>query len=293
MLILLIQLGLAGAIAGAVFIRGVWPFEPAAGLLTQLGLGALALAIASLAVGAPAGAGLLLAAAALAFWQTREAVAAPSPEIGDAEFKVLWSNLFMRQKSLEASQRLALSEGADVAAFAEFPEGGRLLAEFEAAFPHRFPEALTDRQDTILFSRFPFLSTRTISLWRRPSLVVRIETAGGPLTVVAVHAPVPWTPGRQSLQHRQIAETFAAIEAAPPFIIVGDFNAAPWSAVLNPPPDVRRLSLGRRSTWMSPLPLLGIPIDHAFVSKDLCGSVALGPATGSDHRPIVVSARPR
>jgi len=95
-------------------------------------------------------------------------------------------------------------------------------------------------------------------------------------------------------QRGQILQTAAAMTSAHS-LLIGDFNAVPWNEALEQigrqPGAPQRLSLGPRSTWLSPLPLLGAAIDHAFVSNALVGSVALGPANGSDHFPIIVSLK--
>lgn len=293
MYILIADIALAALIAAAVFVRGVWPLEPAAGVLTQLGLTAVVLALISLAVAQPIGAALLSLSAGLAFWRTREALAPASPDLADAQMKVVWANLFRRRQSFEAVQRLALTEQADIVALGEFPEGAKLLPQFADAYPHQFPQDPTRLRDIVMFSRLPLQSAKAVySAWRRPNLAVSVNLANEPLTVIATHAPVPWTPKRQEMQRRHIAEIFAGGDnRKTPFIVVGDFNAAPWSAVLGRPVAIERLRLGARATWLLPLPLLGIPIDHAFVSKGLEGSVALGPFNGSDHFPIIASVK--
>lgn len=295
MLLLVLDIALAALISAAAFLRGRWPLEPVAGMLTQFALLAVALAALSLYLGQPMGAAIAALGAGVGFWRTRETFAKAMPQVRDAHAKIIWANLFRRRRSFEAVQRWALAEKADIVALGEFPEGGKPLPQFAAAYPHQFPHDPTRLRDIVLFSRSPFLSAKPVfSAWRRPSLVVTTETAGEALTVIATHAPVPWTPKRLELQRRHIAEAFAGADLRKtPFVVVGDFNAAPWNDVLQSANATERLRLGPRSTWAAPLPLFGIPIDHAFVSKALAGSVVLGPFNGSDHFPIVVSVRRR
>ncbi len=72
--------------------------------------------------------------------------------------------------------------------------------------------------------------------------------------------------------------------------MVGDFNAGPWSA--GPRAFVARndiFGVNTRATWPVWLGFAGIPIDHAFVSRDLrILDIETGPAIGSDHRPLLI-----
>ncbi|MEM8874070.1 MAG: endonuclease/exonuclease/phosphatase family protein [Planctomycetota bacterium] len=72
-------------------------------------------------------------------------------------------------------------------------------------------------------------------------------------------------------------------------LVVGDFNAAPWSAAVKPLRDAGLSPArgGLSGTWPAQLPPgLRVPIDHAF-SNRRC-KVTVGPDLGGDHRPIVV-----
>ncbi|MEN0021571.1 MAG: endonuclease/exonuclease/phosphatase family protein [Planctomycetota bacterium] len=74
-----------------------------------------------------------------------------------------------------------------------------------------------------------------------------------------------------------------------PVVVVGDFNAAPWSAAVEPLREAGlRPSCGSGSgTWPSVMPFgLRVPIDHAFSNTDT--RIEVGPHLGGDHRPILV-----
>jgi endonuclease/exonuclease/phosphatase (EEP) superfamily protein YafD len=124
-----------------------------------------------------------------------------------------------------------------------------------------------------------------------PKLQAIVRVAGVALRVGGVHLSFPLHP---RTAERQRWETERIVEFAGdrrlPTIILGDFNATPWSYVL------RRLDAdaGLRAsfhtlagTWPSGLPLR-IPIDHVFAlhgARSL--SSEIGPAAGSDHLPVV------
>ncbi|MFK7788050.1 MAG: endonuclease/exonuclease/phosphatase family protein [Phycisphaeraceae bacterium] len=81
-----------------------------------------------------------------------------------------------------------------------------------------------------------------------------------------------------------------------PCIVVGDFNATPWSTAFRDMQSAGALTnsqvgYGRAPTWPAGLGSLGmIPIDHLLHSNDLVTvDRKIGHAKGSDHKPLVVT----
>ena len=103
------------------------------------------------------------------------------------------------------------------------------------------------------------------------------------------------TPQRLAWRNEQLAiagDVLAEVDG--PKIVVGDFNATPWSAGLRAFRSENELSgFNTRATWPIWLGFAGIPIDHAFVSRDLgILEIETGPDIGSDHRPILIDVAP-
>jgi endonuclease/exonuclease/phosphatase (EEP) superfamily protein YafD len=76
------------------------------------------------------------------------------------------------------------------------------------------------------------------------------------------------------------------------FLLMGDFNATPWSAVFRRllRAGFRRAGAGLSPTWPSILGPFGIPIDHVLMHGPIeARSVEVGPDVGSDHRPLLVT----
>ncbi len=75
-----------------------------------------------------------------------------------------------------------------------------------------------------------------------------------------------------------------------PKLVAGDFNAIPWSAGLRAfLRDTRLTGFNTLATWPVWLGFAGIPIDHAFVSRDLrILDIGTGPDIGSDHLPMLI-----
>ena len=119
------------------------------------------------------------------------------------------------------------------------------------------------------------------------------ETA---LSVLGTHPLAPTDQDRADLRDAQIG--FAgewASEQAGAFIVVGDFNATPWSwpfRRLMSAADLEnsQTGFGLQPTFRSTTNLLlRIPIDHLVHSPALeVTGRQLGPALGSDHFPLVV-----
>ncbi len=125
------------------------------------------------------------------------------------------------------------------------------------------------------------------------------------LTVVAVHAPRPvdlmglargpssWlAAGQVRLRDTVIDVAAQSARVEELAVLIGDFNAAPWSpvALTIATGGLYRVDCGApwRSTWLSDLPVLGLPIDHAYVREGMAADCEVGPAMGSDHRPLLV-----
>ena len=126
-------------------------------------------------------------------------------------------------------------------------------------------------------------------------VTVDVETPAGVLHVTGFHLFPPMTPQRLAWRNEQLAiagDILAEVDA--PMLVVGDFNATPWSASLRAFRSENDLSgFNTRATWPVWLGFAGIPIDHAFVSRDLrILGIETGPDIGSDHRPILIDVAP-
>lgn len=131
---------------------------------------------------------------------------------------------------------------------------------------------------------------------------VRLETRLGEQTVVvyAIHPPSPSNPTRSEARDKLLTRIgLAAADEVLPVVVVGDFNATPWShgfRQLVEPGDLHNSQegFGYGATWHADVwPLLGVPLDHLVHTRDLTVvDREVGPSVGPDHRPIrVVLAR--
>ncbi|MFZ0015054.1 MAG: endonuclease/exonuclease/phosphatase family protein, partial [Acidimicrobiia bacterium] len=119
---------------------------------------------------------------------------------------------------------------------------------------------------------------------------------GATLSVLGTHPLAPTDQERADLRDAQL--NFAgewASEQSGAFIVVGDFNATPWSWPFRRLMGTTDLVNSQQGFGLQPtFPttsnlLLRVPIDHLIHSSALeVTSRQLGPALGSDHFPLVV-----
>ena len=148
-----------------------------------------------------------------------------------------------------------------------------------------------------LWTQPNFSDGRTVDGLSRPALAGVLQTATGRIGIVAAHAAgSAITPGAG--WRGDLASLPRAVPQADDNrgIIVGDFNATPWS------PAFRRLASGRwrdaadvvghglRPTWPSWTPLPVSPLDHVLVSSGLgVSAVNAADVPGSPHRALIVT----
>lgn len=272
------------ALPGLLDLR-LAPLELLANLRPQIALAALVFAIAALTLGRYWTAGVGAALVALLLMATPEFFDRPSPVVTRPTLKVVWANVFKTDAAVARLTRLADREGADVVILAEAPSDKAGARRTLAAFPYVHEPTNPEHHGAVIFSRRPL---EPLPGWdasgRYPVTVVKLDG----LTLIAMHPPVAVTPHLLSASETMMRQ--AADQAEGPSLVIGDMNATPWSRRIRAlSAKLHRVSPGAVGTWFSSLPLLGLPIDHAFVSEPLRASARVGPGIGSDHLPLIVS----
>ena len=203
----------------------------------------------------------------------------------------VWANLQMNPQALTRLAVLVAEASPDVIALTELP--GDDLQTARAAFP-AYPcitpaPAPVTRLTAVILMRE--CSAAGLSDAPQPNHAVYAETAR--YRVVALH---PTPPLSQDKQGRRDAMIAAALRLRAPdraTLMLGDFNATPYSVGLDPITaaglDRARCGGPWASTWLNANPLFGLHIDHAFVSEGLrLVSCEVGPWIGADHAPLIV-----
>jgi endonuclease/exonuclease/phosphatase (EEP) superfamily protein YafD len=213
-----------------------------------------------------------------------------SPMAG-SPIKVLTVNVSYLQFNVRRLIELVRESDPDVLIVQELtPHAERVLADFDAAFPHyrKFP---ADGPTGIgLWSRYELESGETFALGRLPAIEARVRSPQGTFTVIGAHLSSPVRPRRaaaRNLELRALGVRSAAVSG--PLVVAGDFNITPYSPYFTDWLAASGLTDTRRGRTLSPswptmLPWFAIPIDHVAVNSgfEIRSHVRL-PNFESDH----------
>lgn len=228
--------------------------------------------------------GLVIAAVAVGglAWMAVDYRARVAPAGEQADLTVLWFNV-LYDNPLGAGELASAirNSGADVVFLTEInrmePEIGDVLS---AEYPHQDVTCGKHGDCGIhVFSRFPFKVERSRRFSLGAARLRQVEMTlpdGRRLQLLATHWGKTWSLS-QSHKDRFVARhVIRDIRDDEPLIMLGDFNAAPWSRRLL---DLER-DYGFRhaplpvATWPVTLGSLGVPIDHVLLRGD-AGLVSL------------------
>lgn len=170
------------------------------------------------------------------------------------------------------------------------------LEALEQIYPYHQVEARDGYFGMALFSRRPLEESkvRDYNGYELPSLLVRCQVGGRTVTLIGTHPPPPVSPLSYRIRGwhlRELAREARLREE--PLIVVGDFNATPWSAAFRRflrESGLRKSGVSREITW-SPVSRswLGFPIDYQLASEEwVVKRWKTGKFLGSDHRGTLV-----
>ncbi|MER5884121.1 endonuclease/exonuclease/phosphatase family protein [Streptomyces sp. NPDC001941] len=221
------------------------------------------------------------------------------PAQGGHDLTVLQHNVSDENPDPEAAARALLSVRADLLALEEVTPAAlpRYRAVLDAAYPYHA------RSGTVaLWSRLPLRDARPLDIrpagvpedWQR-GLRATAATARGDVAVYVVHLPSVriGAGGLRSARRDQSAARLGhllAAEAEERVVLLGDLNGtvqdrglAPLTSRLDTPRS------GLAPSWPAGLPLARI--DHVLARAATVTRIGRGPATGSDHLPVVGKVR--
>jgi endonuclease/exonuclease/phosphatase (EEP) superfamily protein YafD len=215
-----------------------------------------------------------------------------------AAIRVITLNLQGQRADLDAVRRLIRREAPDIVLITEFEtDPALLLRDLDDIFPHRAGSGHAGVFRLLLLSRFAVAEARLHrpSIEFLPVLEVRLcPAAADCFAVIGLHAPGP---GSFGTEWRDAALRFAARRAAAVadgrVIVMGDFNATPWSRIFAQVLRIGGLAdtaVGSsfRATWTARLPVFGLPIDHVLVGRGIgVGERRVADSIRSDHFPVV------
>ncbi len=283
-----------------------WPGELASSGRPHVAVGLLGTAVLCLAGGRKWLSGALVALALLlgadVLWtglvsaqtEARAAISTDQPMA-----RVMFSNVLIHNSDAADLGAWVEAQQPDVLVLTEVTE--RHVEQLEAVmagFAHRVLEPRPHALGMVLYSRFPIVEAEVVTLTDDTlseggpiTVIATLETDVGPLTVAGVHPFPPLMPGSMTARDRQLDSAADHLWLRDgPLVVVGDFNATPWSPALRTFLDELDLhGLNVAATWPVWFDFAGIPIDHALVSENLIIThIETGPNIGSDHRPVMI-----
>jgi endonuclease/exonuclease/phosphatase (EEP) superfamily protein YafD len=169
------------------------------------------------------------------------------------------------------------------------------LAPALQSYPQQITAPRSDNFGVALFTALPMTGAAESLGSDVPTVVATVERDGTPLRVVLTHPLPPVGPSQFASQVGQLAVIArrARTEAAP-LIVMGDFNATPWSRpfrdfVATSGLCDTRAGFGSQASFPADSTLLRIPIDHVLVSCTIgVRSRSIERDVGSDHLPVLV-----
>lgn len=237
---------------------------------------------------------LVLGIVAIGAWPhlaSREVRVLAEAQPGERALKVASFNTLWVNNDADAVKAEIERLDADVITLIEMgPAKRRILGELTARYPYQFHCYDVDYCNFALLSKLPFADKESRGRWAGPSFIrVRLGPEAGGLTVFGVHTIR--FPHSQA-QFRQVTEIARLIERTPgPRLVMGDFNATPFSRILQVLQDSANLTrLTNLPSWPSQAGLPQIAIDHILVSPGIRQLEAerIGEPAGSDHYPVTV-----
>ncbi|MEM6667336.1 MAG: endonuclease/exonuclease/phosphatase family protein [Pseudomonadota bacterium] len=218
---------------------------------------------------------------------------AAKPTGGDPMLRILHFNMLGENRRADEIATLIRAEEPDVVFLLE---GTPMEPHFEALsdlYPYRLPcQWAVNRCDLQVLSRLPLDEAELQPMPHSGNRVAMLPfTLGGQeITVVGAHFSKPYQDGVLWWQLHHMADRLAAIET--PLVLVGDFNATPWSKLLVDFKEKAgfRYVAGFRGSWPAEAGPLGFPIDHALVrGRAVPTDIAmLADDFGSNHRGFIL-----
>ncbi len=225
----------------------------------------------------------------------------PTPsEATGPTVKVLLFNVYYYNKRLDEAAKVVHELNPDIVVLHEvIPRVRPDLDAMADAFPYRVESWLERPADALILSRFPLedlAAELPVPKHRRPLGAAKVTIGDRTLTLFAAHLSLPPLlegRGSQMAEMQEIAETVNSRTG--PRLLVGDFNAATWGAVITHARTVAALDVltGPSGSWPTFLPRdLGIPIDHMLASQEITFvSRTLVTIPGSDHRAVLAEIK--
>lgn len=230
-------------------------------------------------------------------------LAAPS----DQNFRILLSNVYVKNPNHEKVLNLVQQEQPDVAIFQEVDEvWSNQLQTLRVTLPYSFQAP----DDLAIYSRIPLENPMIFGSPTAPNLATRLTINQQTIQLVVAH-PLPPKPDLIEFRNAELNQVSRYIQQQiqpqkMSVILVGDLNMTMWSPYYKKFVEETRLKNTRQGfgvlpTWPITTPFSGhsgilsplkswfaIPLDHCLVSPEIkVATSRTGPPVDSDHLPLI------
>jgi endonuclease/exonuclease/phosphatase (EEP) superfamily protein YafD len=208
--------------------------------------------------------------------------------------KLISFNVLTRNTRYADALAYLQSQDADVILLLETNEKWvEAMDPLRRTHPHGRAEAQEDNFGLALYSRLPVTGLEISHLVDdgMPTVVATVQQGERLLRVIGTHPLPPTGQATRIVILNQMAKIASIVKAQPtlPTIVMGDFNATPWSPAI----DILRTQCDLdfrtpkpvwRPTWQART-IFALPIDHALCTPQVfLAQREIGPDLGSDHR---------
>lgn len=212
---------------------------------------------------------------------------------------IIFLNMHRDLEALNKISQISMENDVDFVALSEVPAGFS-NAKLAKIFPnHPYIRRASQTKDgrklgsiIALVSKYPFQKTEVeiedYPRLPRAILVADVQMTDGPkLKLLVTHPRIPLSHAGARRRGALLNELPNLIGDSERFVIVGDFNLAPWTPAFHSLPGLRAGDPRLTYTWKVSQPYNGITIDHIMVGRDfdVVEAKTLA-AIGSDHRPV-------
>lgn len=228
--------------------------------------------------------------------------AVASPGCTGPTFTVATVNVQFSNPRPQAFRAWLATQPADLLVIQEVTAAWAAELEPLTAYPYRHVVSREDPYGLAVLSRWPLESVTWVDLAGDglPSLTGVVDLGGQPVRFIGLHTRWPVTPALAAARDEALLGAAALARASDlPVVLLGDLNLSPDSPAFERLLDeagMRDVMRGRgwHPTWLAGFWPLALRIDHVLVSSGLCvEQAAVGPAIGSDHRPVLATLRSR
>lgn len=182
------------------------------------------------------------------------------------------------------------SKEPDVLAIVEISDEFAQKLELNDSFPYQVVRPRSDPFGLALLSRHPIVAHQSVNDAHGVQRIeAKLNWRGNVVTVIAFHPMPPLTPADHIRRNEDLSILATRLKDVPT-VILGDFNATPWSSAFAAPTRAGfRLASGYAPTWPAAGGgIMGLPIDNVLVSRHWTATRRkVGPDVGSDHLPVL------